>query len=164
MNFLEFLSAWLFSCKIWQNSWSFWDRELQGQKQCLNLCEPECDCLRIFSLDFINWTGAKNLFSSCNEARTYDQRFCTKRDVSILRLQGCRAFMYVSKQRRKVLTDRGEECFFIGDGTGETYRIMSKKSKKVTSFILEESKLWLDSILAKVSLSMSFTKINTLLQ
>jgi len=39
--------------------------------------------------------------------------------------------MHVSKQKRKSLDDRAEECNLLVYGTGSTYRLMTKKTRRI---------------------------------
>jgi hypothetical protein len=57
--------------------------------------------------------------------------FRTKLDVSVLRMYGCTAFLQVPKEKRKALDDQSEECILIGYGSGNIYRLLSKKTRKL---------------------------------
>ena len=50
--------------------------------------------------------------------------------MSGLRIYGCTAFVHVPRKKRKALDDRSEECILIGYGSGNIYRLLTKKKKK----------------------------------
>jgi len=50
--------------------------------------------------------------------------------VSGLRIYGCTAFVHVGKEKRKALDDPSEECILSGYGSGNTYRLLTKKTRK----------------------------------
>jgi len=39
--------------------------------------------------------------------------------------------MHVSKEKKKSPGDRAEECMLLGYGTGNTYRLRTKKSRSI---------------------------------
>ena len=43
---------------------------------------------------------------------------------------GCTAFVHVPKEKRQALDDRSEECILIAYGSGKTYRLVTKKTRK----------------------------------
>jgi hypothetical protein len=57
--------------------------------------------------------------------------FGTKPDVSGLRIYGCTAFVHVPREKRKALDDRSEERILIGYGSGNIYRLLTKKTRKL---------------------------------
>jgi hypothetical protein len=57
--------------------------------------------------------------------------FCHKPGIHHFTIYGCKACMHVSKQKRKSLDDRAEECIVVGYCTGSTYRLMTKKTRTI---------------------------------
>jgi hypothetical protein len=73
----------------------------------------------------------KNRFTSSGKSTSHELWFGTKPDVSGLRIYGCTAFVHVPKEKRKALDDRSEECILIGYGSGNIYRLLTKKTRKL---------------------------------
>jgi len=73
----------------------------------------------------------KNRFTSSSKSTPHELWFGTKPDVSGLRIYGCTAFVHVHKEKRKALDDRSEECILIGYGSGDIYRLLAKKTRKI---------------------------------
>jgi len=48
-----------------------------------------------------------------------------------LRIYGCTAFVHVPREKRKALDGRSEECTLIGYGSGNIYRLLTKKTRKL---------------------------------
>jgi len=64
--------------------------------------------------------------------------FGQKPDISHFRIYGCKAYMHDPKQKRNLpgmvqegLHDRAEECILVGYGAGSTYRLMTKKIRRI---------------------------------
>jgi len=73
----------------------------------------------------------KNRFTSSNKSTPHELWFGTKPDVSGLRIYGCTAFVHVPKEKKKALDDQSEECILTGYGSGNIYRLLTKKTRKL---------------------------------
>jgi hypothetical protein len=84
------------------------------------------------------WTEAviaacyiENRFTSSSKSTPHKLWFGTKPDVSGLRIYGCTAFVHVPKEKRKGLDDQSEEYIPIGYASGNIYRLLTKKTRKL---------------------------------
>jgi len=73
----------------------------------------------------------KSRCTSSSKSTPHELWFRTKPDVSGLLIYGWSAFVHVPREKRKVLTDRSEECILIGWGSGSIYRLLTKKTRKL---------------------------------
>ena len=73
----------------------------------------------------------KNPFTSSSKSTPHELWFGSKPDVSWVRIYACTAFVHVPKEKRKALDDRSEKCILIGYGSGNIYRLLTKKTRKL---------------------------------
>jgi len=66
-----------------------------------------------------------------NEESVTKTWFGERPDISHLRIYRCKAYMHVLNENRKSLYDRAEECILVGYGTATTYRLMTKKTRRI---------------------------------
>jgi hypothetical protein len=72
-----------------------------------------------------------NRFTSSSERSPHELWFGTNPDVSELRIYGCTAFVHVPKETSRGLDDRFEKCIPIGYGSGNTYELLTEKTRKL---------------------------------
>ena len=86
------------------------------------------------------WTEAictscyiKNRFTSTKEPTSFEMWTGEKPDISHFRVYECKPYKHATKQKRKSLDDRPEECILLGCGTGSTYPLMTKSRRIVVA-------------------------------